>query len=250
MTNWVAKNDKGQWLTGISVVLPAYNEEESIVEALELTVQALEESFADYEVIVVNDASKDDTLRLTTEFAEKHPQVRVIDNEVNLGQGGSLCKAFSAAEKDIISHNGVDLPLDPKDYTKLMPYLEKDDIVVAARTERAGYTFYRTIISVVNLVMLNVLFGLGLSDYNFVQLYKRQVWEKAKPTTRSTGFFYPEVIIRAHDAGFTIREIPITYQARQKGVATAGNPRVVLSSLRDLLSFWLLRLFGKQNAGS
>jgi hypothetical protein len=127
----------------------------------------------------------------------------------------------------------------------MLPLCGEADIVVAARTSRPGYSRYRLLTSAVHRAMLHCLFPLRLSDYNFVQLYPAAVWKAIQVEARSTAFLTPEALIRAHDMGYRIKEVKIDYHPRLAGTATSGNPKVILSSLRDMFSFWWKRLLGR-----
>ncbi len=226
----------------ISVVFPCYNEEENIRGAMERAVTALAEQFDAFEILLVDDASQDATPWICDELAVRHPQIRVLHNAKNIGQGASIVRGFQNARYDLVLHNAMDYPFDLRDLRAMVPLLRDADIVVAVRRERAGYSLYRVLTSIVHKTLLHLLFPLRLSDYNFVQLYPRTVWEHVKVEARSTAFLTPEALIRAHDLGYRIVEIPIEYHARVAGIATSGRPKVILASLRDMIHFWWKRL--------
>jgi len=230
----------------ISVILPAYNEQDNLAPTVERSVEALRERFEDFELIVLDDASTDRTLQVARELAAKHPQVRVLPNERNLGQGLSQLRGFREARFELVIHNGVDYPFDFRDLDKMLPLLDEADIVVAARTSRPGYTVYRRFLSWVNRMLLRALFPLRLSDYNFVQLYRCETLQVVGDVmATSAGFVVPEILFRARDLGYRIRQTPIEYHRRQRGVATVGNPRVVWRSFCDLFAFWWARARGR-----
>jgi len=225
----------------LSVIFPAYNEEENIRATMERALAALRPLFERFEIIIVNDASRDRTGQIADELARQHPEIRVVHHPRNLGQGASILTGFHQARHDLVLHNAMDYPFDLQDLARMLPLLDRADIVVAVRDRRAGYTLTRKFMSVVNLMLLCMLFGLKLRDYNFVQLYRKHVWNSIRVESRSTVFLTPEALIRAHDMGFRIVEVTIPYHAREKGAATSGNFRVVSRSLRDMLGFWWKR---------
>lgn len=228
-------------MSNLSLILPAYNEEDNTRETVSRSVEVLKGLFDDFEIIILNDASRDRTGEIADELAAEHPQIRVIHNKVNVGQGINQIRGFKEARFELVTHNGMDAPFDLSDVSKMLPLLDEADVVVAGRTDRPGYTIYRKSISAVNKMMLRLLFGLRLTDCNFVQLYKKSVLDSIKVDADSTGFVVPEILIRAHDMGYKIKEIPIEYHARKSGEATSGNPRIVYKSLKDMLNFWWKR---------
>lgn len=224
----------------ISVVYPAYNEEESLESTVHRSVQALEKFFDNFEIIIVNDASTDSTPAIAQRLSASDSRIRVINNEKNLRQGESLLKAFAVARGDLITHNGVDYPFDLNDLSLILPELKNNDVVVASRKGRPGYTPYRLFLSHANLLLLHLLFDMKLRDYSFIQVYKRAVVRGllGDMKGKSTGFAMPELLLRANDAGFRIAEVSIEYLPREAGVARAGAIKVVIASLIDVFSYW------------
>jgi glycosyltransferase involved in cell wall biosynthesis len=222
----------------LTAVFPAHNEELNIRSTIDRAVAALRPLCNRFEILIVNDASRDDTGRIADELARQYPEIRVIHNASNLGQGGSIVRGFKEARYEWAIHNAMDYPFDFKDLDQLFPFIGTADIVVAARDRYAGYTFRRKAMSWANRRLLRLLFGLNLRDYNFVQLYRKSVWEKVRVESKSTAFLTPEALIRAHDMGFRIVEVVTRYHSREKGVATSGSLRVISHSLRDMFRFW------------
>ncbi len=225
----------------ITVIYPAYNEEKNIRSTLRRSLRALRSQFHDFEILVIDDASRDGTRSIAESVAVRNPEIRVIGNARNLGQGGTLAKGFRLARGDLVIHNGMDYPFDLNDLRSLLPLMKDADIVVAARKNRPRYTPLRVLMSLTNVTLLRFLFGLKLRDFNFVQLYKRDVLRTVPFETRSTAFITPEILIRAHDMGYRIREVAVDYHPREHGKATSGRPRVVMGSIRDMMCFWWTR---------
>lgn len=226
----------------ISAVFIAYNEEESVNETLQRSVKSLERLCKDFEIIVVNDGSRDRTGELLDAISQKDSRIKILHNEKNLGIGHALWRGLKAAQGEYITHNGMDYCFDLEDLGKMIPLLERSDVVVGYRDQYTGYTQYRRIVSAINLTLLHLLFGLKLRDFNFTQLYKKQVLDSISLDARSGGFLVPEILIRAHDLGFRLSEIQIEYHRREKGVSTAGKWRVLYESFSDMLRFWMKRL--------
>ncbi len=225
----------------LSVVFPAYNEEQNIRRTVSRSLDALRSLFNKFEIIIINDVSTDETGSIAEALAAQYPEVRVLHNPTNVGQGECQLIGFREARCDLVIHNAMDYPFDLRDLDKMLPLLDGADIVVAARARRAGYSLYRKFLSVMNVMLLRLLFNLQLRDYNFTQLYKKSVLDAVKVDARSTGFVIPETLIRAHDLGYRIAEVEIDYHPREHGVATSGRPSVVIRSLYDMLRFWLKR---------
>jgi glycosyltransferase involved in cell wall biosynthesis len=227
----------------ITVIFPAYNEEANIRRAMEQAMQAMSSRFNTFELLIIDDGSRDNTGSIAEELAETYPEITVLHNERNMGLGETLYRGFQCAKGELIIQNAMDYPLDLRDLDTLLPVLDEVDIVVAVRKAYAGYTPYRRLTSKVNRALLRLLFEPRLRDYNYTQLYKKEVLEAARPTSRSTVFIVPEILIRAHDLGFRMKEVEIDFHPRIAGEATSGKPRVILRSVLDMFIFWVKRLF-------
>lgn len=227
----------------ITVIFPAYNEAANIRRAIKKSMEAMSPRFDTFELLILDDGSRDDTGSIAEELAETYPEITVLHNERNMGLGETLYRGFQCAKGELVIQNAMDYPLDLRDLDKLLPVLDEADVAVAVRKAYAGYTPYRKLASKVNRALLRLLFQPKLRDYNYTQLFKREVLEAARPTSRSTVFIAPEILIRAHELGFRIKEIEVDFHPRIAGEATSGKPGVILRSLRDLFAFWIKGLF-------
>jgi glycosyltransferase involved in cell wall biosynthesis len=230
-------------LRSITVLFPAFNEEMNIRSAMARALEAMRGRFASFELLIINDGSRDSTGAIADELAAAHPEITVLHNARNMGLGECLYLGFQCAKGELVIQNAMDYPLDLRDLDILLPALEQADVVVAVRKAYAGYTPYRKLTSRVNRALLRLLFRPSLRDYNYTQLYKREVLEAARPTSRSTVFIAPEIIIRAHALGYRIREVEVDFHPRLAGEATSGRPLVILKSVRDMFAFWAGRQF-------
>lgn len=241
--NSLTQNRPATERRSITVIFPAYNEEANIGRAIERSIEAMSPRFDTFELLIIDDGSRDNTGPIAEELAKTYPEITVLHNERNMGLGETLYRGFQCAKGDLVIQNAMDYPLDLRDLDKLLPVLDEADVVVAVRKAHAGYTAYRKLTSRVNRALLRLLFEPKLRDYNYTQLFKREVLEAARPTSRGTVFIAPEIIIRAHDLGFRVKEVEIDYHPRIAGEATSGKPRVILCAVRDMLTFWVKRLF-------
>jgi glycosyltransferase involved in cell wall biosynthesis len=230
----------------ITVIFPAYNEEQNIRGAIQSAMEAMLPRFNSFELLIINDGSTDKTGEIAEELARTYPgRITVLHNQRNLGLGETLYRGYESAYGELVIQNAMDSPLDLRDLDKMTPLLAEADVIVAVRTSHAGYSRYRLLTSKVNRALLRFLFRPRLRDYNYTQLFKKQVLQAARPTSRSTIFIAPEVLIRAHELGFRIKEIDIDYHPRLAGKATSGKPSVIIRSLIDMSAFWLKHLFAR-----
>jgi glycosyltransferase involved in cell wall biosynthesis len=225
-----------------SLILPAYNEEEAVANSVQKCHAALKKNFTYFELILINDCSKDKTAEKMEEAAISYTEVRVFHNEKNLGQGESLKRGFKLAEGEIIMHNGFDLPFDPMDLDKIKEIMsDNTDVVVVERKDRKAYSFYRKVVSLTNVLLLKLLFHCPFRDYNFVQAYRHHVLEVVSAKTKAVGSVIPEFIIRSYRANFSVKSIKLPYYKRKTGKSSIGMKQVFSAFLDTMKLWWWLK---------
>lgn len=234
----------------LSVLLPAYNEEPNIERNLPRAIESLRRMVGRFEVILIDDCSRDRTGEIAGALAGRFPELRVIHNEVNLRQGGCLRKGFELARYEWVTHNAMDYPFDFEDLPALLRHLPEADVVVAARREYPGITLPRKMVSAVNRGLLRGLFGAPVRDYNFIQIYRTSVVRGVGGFSDATSFITPEKIIRAHRAGFRVVEVEVEYHRRLAGQPSSANWKNIRRALRDMaelrVELWRESLSGER----
>ncbi len=224
---------------GISLVIPAYNEESIIGSTLDICIKHLKEITEDYEILIVDDGSTDSTGQILEYYSNKNRKIKVIHNAVNQGSGRSLFKGFKKAEKEIIVSNFADLPFDMAELGNLLTLLEdtKADFVVVTRKDRSANSFFRKVTSLANYWLIRTLFNVKVRDFQFVQLYSKRVIENMEVISYGT-FVAPEMIIRSLGFGYKMKEYVCSFYPRLSGVSKCGNIRVITQTIREIFSFW------------
>jgi len=222
-----------------------WNEENYIGRAIDPAREEGEEliasrEIADYELIIVNDASTDETGKIADKFAANDPRVRVVHHDTNRKLGGSMKSGFSAADGDLVLYTDADLPFDMHDVhraIRLLRYYDAD-IVSAYRFDRTGEGYVRTVYSFFYNALVRVFFGLKMRDVNFAfKLCRRRIFDHV--TLVSEGSFIDaELVIRASKYGYNIVQFGVDYFPRTRGVSTLSSPSVIVKILREM---WQLR---------
>ncbi len=219
----------------LSVLVPAYNEERNIENTIPRAVAELRRMVGRFELIIIDDCSKDRTHALALALAERFPEIRVLKNEVNLRQGATLARGFHECRMEWVTHNAMDYPFHFEDLPALLRHLPEADVVVASRKTYPGTSAPRRFVSWTNRALIRGIFGTTIKDYNFIQIYRRSVVTSLPRLSTATSFITPEIIIRAHWQGLKVVEEEIDYYRREVGTPSSANVKNIKQALRDMV---------------
>ncbi len=230
-------------MEGITVFYPMYNEELYIKRAVEAAKETCEfmlgmREISDYEILLIDDASKDTTGKIADELAEENKKIRVIHHKTNRGLGGALKTGLYNAKMDVILYSDIDLPFDMMELKKayrLMRYYDAD-IVAAFRFDRTGEGLRRLTYSYVYNILVKVLFHIRIKDVNFsFKLIRKGILEYLN--LKSEGSFIDaELLIKAQRYGFKIIQFGTNYFPRSRGVSKLSSYRVILKIIHEMIS--------------
>ena len=227
----------------LSYFFPAHNEEanlEGLVDEALVTLPLLAETF---EVIAVDDGSRDATPSIADDLAARHPGVvRVVHHPTNLGYGAALRSGFAAARYELVAFTDGDRQFHVADIGRLAARLsgaDAPDVVVGFRIKRADPVI-RTAYARAYRLANRIFFGLKVTDVDCAcKLFRREALEGIH--VESDGaFFSAELLIKLGAAGRTIAEVGVPHYPRTAGSATGAKPSVIGKAVRD---FWRLRLY-------
>jgi glycosyltransferase involved in cell wall biosynthesis len=226
----------------LSYFFPAHNEEanlEGLVDEALATLPTLAEAF---EVIVVDDGSRDDTPAIADRLAGANPDVvRVVHHPTNLGYGAALRSGFAAARYPLVAFTDGDRQFKVADLGRLTSRLaaaDQPDVVVGYRIKRAD-PLARIAYARAYRLANRIFFGLRITDVDCAcKLFRREALEGLRVESGG-AFFSAEMIIKLRAAGASVVEVGVPHYPRTAGSATGANPRVVIRAVRD---FWRLRL--------
>lgn len=213
--------------------MPAYNEEENIRPQVLEVLETLRGITDDFEVIVVNDGSRDRTGEIVTELGAQYPQVRLAQHPKNLGYGAALFSGFMAATKDLVFLTDSDRQFDLADLHKLLPLIGKGDVVAGYRAPRRD-PFMRVLNGIGWSALVTLLFGYMARDIDCAfKLFKREILQHIRLDSRGATFS-AEFLIRAKRVGYRIVEVAVTHRPRRAGSQTGARPDVILRAFREL----------------
>lgn len=207
----------------ISVLVPVYNEEESLPDLYEKLVKALDSLGRTWEAILVDDGSKDKSWELLEQMAAKDKRIHCVRFVRNFGQTAALAAGIDYASGEIIIPMDADLQNDPVDIARLLEKLDEGfDVVSGWRKDRQDEFFTRLIPSWTANKLISVISGVRLHDYGCsLKAYRREVIKDV----RLYGEMHRFVPIYASWMGAKVTEIPVTHHARQFGQSKYGLSR-------------------------
>ena len=220
----------------ISLVLPAYNEADNIAPMVAEAMPALEAVSDDFEIIVVDDGSADDTAAVTRRVMESNPHVRLIEHPVNQGFGAAVFSGFTNAEKDWIFYTDADRQFVLGELENFVPLMDQADLIAGYRAPRRD-PFLRVFYGKGWSMLCTLVFGYTVRDVDCgFKLFRREIIEELAPTIRSRGAtFSIEWLARARRAGYRFVELPVTHRPRIAGSQTGANIGVIVRAFRELV---------------
>ncbi|MBE9531848.1 MAG: glycosyltransferase family 2 protein [Proteobacteria bacterium] len=229
----------------ISVVVPAYNEEERIEGTVDAINESLGERFSDHEILIFNDYSTDKTGEISDKLKAKDSHIRVIHNPTNMGFGYNYLEGVRLAEKDYVIMVPGDNEIPREAIKKIFTQVGRADIIVPHTANMEVRPLSRQIVSKSFTGLINLFFGLDLAYYNGTCVHKRSLLKKFPVKTH--GFAYmATILVRAIKSGASFTEIGVDIEQRVGGESKAFAIKNVVSVLTALLGlFWEVRIAGR-----
>jgi glycosyltransferase involved in cell wall biosynthesis len=229
-------------LARLSYFFPAHNEEanlEGLVAEALATLPSLAETF---EIIIVNDGSRDATGRIADELTAANPgTVRAVHHPTNLGYGAALRSGFRAAAYEHVAFTDGDRQFHVADVGRLIDRMaesDRPDVVVGYRIKRAD-PIVRTIYARCYRLANRIFFGLKVRDVDCAcKVFRREALDGIGVESGG-AFFSAELLIKLRAAGRTLAEVGVPHYPRTAGSPTGAKPSVIFRAVRD---FWFLRL--------
>ena len=216
----------------LSLVIPAYNEEENVETLLQRASSSLERIGRPFEVIIVDDGSSDRTPQLLARAMMKYPWLRVLRMARNGGQSAAFEAGFEAARGEVIATIDADLQNDPEEIPRLLPMLDGYDMVTGWRKERQDTPFRRWQSRQANRIRNWISQETVNDSASSLKLYKAHAIKGLKLFNGAHRFFPTLVKMR----GYTVREEPVKHSPRFAGTAKYGFRNRAVRAFVDLLA--------------
>lgn len=224
--------------SSISIVIPAYNEEENISWVIKDTLKTLPKYFKDFEIIVVDDGSTDSTGSVADKIAAEQKSARVI-HQRNGGYSKAMLAGIMAAKKKFVAYLPADGQFLVSDMRHCFEVMEGADLVLGYRGGRPDYTTKRMILSYGYLLLMALMFNFKYIDVGWVNIWRTSKVKKLKIKGTSGIFILSEIVVRFQKLGYKIVEAPSYYRVRRAGEVKNAKFKVVWETFLNAIKLWL-----------
>jgi glycosyltransferase involved in cell wall biosynthesis len=225
----------------LSLIFLMYNEEENIGPALDEALDWCNAHLADWEIVVVDDGSTDQSAAVVREYIAREPRISMVANPQNRGMGGAMSPGIRAATKDYLIFFPADLQVPVAELDVMLPCLKSADIVLTIYNKRPS-TAWRAVMS---RSFRNYMFL--LAEMNFLleglYLYPTELARQIEPLIRANTFFYSfELIKRGMERGAVACTTTISNRPRFKGTSKVANSRTIFRVVGEVVDYRVRRL--------
>jgi dolichyl-phosphate beta-glucosyltransferase len=219
----------------LSIIIPAYNEEKRITSSLKKIYNYFDRKQFDYEVIVVNDGSRDNTLDVVNKI--KNKKTKVIDNKINAGKGHAVKTGMLDAKGDLLLFTDSDLSTPIEEFDKLMKYTDNYDIIIGSRGLKESNVkskFHKMMLGKLGNFFIRLFAVKEINDTQCgFKLFKRKCLNIFKKQTINRWGFDFEILFLARKFGYKIKEVPVVWvNAEGSKVKALDYPKTFLELLR------------------
>ncbi len=230
----------------ISVFFPAYNDEGSIATLVREALALLPQLTSDYEVIVINDGSRDGTAALLDELAKELPHLRVVHHPRNRGYGGALRSGFEHATKDLVFYTDGDGQYDVRELAQLLPLMTEAVEVVNGYKLRRSDNRSRIVLGALYKFLARRLFNLPIRDVDCDFRLIRRAAIQSLDLVSTSGVVCTELVYKLRVAGCRFNETPVHHYPRRHGRSQFFTLRRVARTGYDFFELWLKLVVGSR----
>jgi len=220
----------------VSLTIPVHNEAENMGRVIADVMAVLAEGGRTYEIVLVDDASHDDTVGAArTAMGDDAGNLTVVTHTQQRGYAITVCDGLRASRGRVLAFMDGDGQFDPRDLSRLIAGLDHADLVAGIRKRRAD-PWYRSLVSGVYNLIVRTAFGIRERDFDCgLKVFTREVWDGVTPIRARSAVFNPEIFFKAHRLGFRVVQVPVEHLPRLAGRRSGGRLIPVARAVRDVI---------------
>ncbi len=220
----------------VSLTIPAHNEALNMGTVLQEVMKVLGEGGRTYEIVLVDDASQDDTVGAARKaMGDGVANLTVVRHRTQRGYAVTVCDGLRASRGKVLAFMDGDGQFDPRDLGRLLAKLDNADMVAGIRKRRAD-PWYRSFVSGVYNRVVRLAFGIRELDFDCgLKVFTREVWNAVTPIRARSAVFNPEMFFKAHRLGFRVMQVPVEHLPRLAGRRSGGRLIPVARAMRDVI---------------
>jgi glycosyltransferase involved in cell wall biosynthesis len=223
----------------LTVFVPAYNEAGNLPGCVEAVLAQMDALGVEVEILIVDDASRDETGALADQLAAQEGRVRAVHHPTNLGIGGAFMTAVQQAYGEWLILIPADLAIEPSELPRYLLAAPQADVVVGLRSDLSDYNLARKLVHEANIFLVRHLFQMPLRQFQYISMYRMDVLRSLTIEYWRSAFFLAEILIKARALGCRLVEVEVLYAPRITGRATGAKLKLVFLTLWDLFRFWV-----------
>ena len=228
-------------ISELSLFFPTYNEEGNIEKVVRDAGMVLEKVASKWEIIIVDDGSRDDTKKVAENIIKKDKRIKVVSHKVNKGYGGALKTGFKSARYNWVSFTDSDGQFDFSEITKFIKMQRQTgaDLILGYRLNRADSFMRKLYTWGWSVILPRILFGLKVRDYSCgFKLIRKNVFKAVSPLAGEEKVTQIEMLVKAKRKGFKFAQVGVNHYPREFGKQTGASMKVVIKSVFSLLKLW------------
>lgn len=244
LTNLAAnQNPKQPKLSSLSVFFPCYNEEKNIPIMVQQALQVLPKISNQFEIIIVDDGSTDNTRQVVAGLQRQHPELQIVSHEQNRGYGASLRTGFDTSRYDWIFYTDGDVQFDLQDLLKFVQYTKDYQIILGYRYNRAeGWS--RILNARLFKIYIDLLFRVHVKDIDCAFKLMKADLIKNLDLYSTGAFISAEYLYKLKKQGVAFKQLPVKHLPRKHGQPTGARLDVIVKALADAMKLYLKMKFG------
>jgi len=221
----------------LSLVFPVFDEEQNLGQLLEHSLRLAPRLTQDYEIVVVDDGSRDGSAAVVAAHCRVNPRIRLVRHASNRGYGAALRAGLREARGELVFFSDADLQFDLDEIATLLAHTREFDVVAGYRQARSD-PWPRRLLAWAWGALVRSLFELQVRDIDCAfKVFRRHVLD-AIPIASIGAFINTEILVRASKANYRIHQVPVSHRRRRHGRQTGARPRVILRALIELASLY------------